>query len=378
MRSREQTRTTYGARRETRPGRGWRWRRLVALGCLILAGGMACGEKEQAPAPPPVLPEDLVWVRHILVSFAGTHGATTGTRGRASADSLARSLLVRIQAGEDFRTLAAQYSDDPSREDGGEIAPLEPEDGPPEFMAAAASLAPGEVSPIVESSWGFHIIQRRDVSRCTAQHILVQWKGAVGAPDSIQRTREEALARIERILAEVRNPDASFPVGAWRYSEDTQSAPTGGNLGTFVRGKMDRHFEDAAFALAEGQISDIVETPYGFHIIRRIPDKTIRVAHLLITYAGVGQLVEDRRSREDALRLALDAAFRAQKGEDFAALVQEYSDDSASAKRGGVLAPLRAGQATPQFEDAAFRLQPGQVSDVVETEHGFHVIKRLW
>jgi peptidyl-prolyl cis-trans isomerase SurA len=364
-------------RQRLRPSR--RAPRLAVCACFLVVAG-ACGKdkKEDAPAPAPTPVADLVWVRHILVRFEGTHGATPDTRSRASADSLVQALQARLVAGEDFRALAKEYSDDPSAEDGGEIAPLEPGDGPPEFMAAAANLKPGEISPVVESSWGYHIIQRRDMNRCTAQHILVQWKGAVGAPDSIQRTREEALARIERILAEVRNPDSSFPVAAREYSDDARSAPTGGNLGTFVRDTMDRRFEAAAFALQEGQISDIVETPYGFHIIRRISDTTVRVAHIMVTFAGVGQLVEDRRSRDEALRRALDAAFRAKQGEDFTALVQEYSDDAASAKRGGVLPPLRAGQAAPEFEDAAFRLRPGEVSDVVETEFGFHVIKRIW
>ena len=55
---------------------------------------------------------------------------------------------------------------------------------------------------------------------------------------------------------------------------------------------------------------------------------------------------------------------------------REYSDDTASADRGGRLAPMRAGIYVPEFEDVAFRLKPGEVSDVVETEFGFHVIKR--
>ena len=58
-------------------------------------------------------------------------------------------------------------------------------------------------------------------------------------------------------------------------------------------------------------------------------------------------------------------------------LVEEYSDDAHSAKRGGILPPLRAGQTVAEFEEAAFRLRPGEVSDVVETVYGFHVIKRI-
>jgi parvulin-like peptidyl-prolyl isomerase len=74
----------------------------------------------------------------------------------------------------------------------------------------------------------------------------------------------------------------------------------------------------------------------------------------------------------------MDADFRAKQGEDFAALVAEYSDDTQTAKNGGILPPIRPGQTVPEFEDAAFRLRPGEVSDVVESEYGFHVIKRIW
>jgi peptidyl-prolyl cis-trans isomerase SurA len=317
-------------------------------------------------------------VRHILIRKAGAPGSGPETRSQASADSLAQALLQRIRAGEDFRELAREYSEDPSSVDGGEIAPLLPDDAPPEFMAAARALQPGQVSEVIESVMGFHIIQRRRMARVTAQHILVRFAGAVSCPDSITRSRDEALALAERILAEVRHPDASFPVAARFYSEDKQTAMQGGYLGSFLRGKMDPNFERVAFALQVGEISDIVETPYGFHIIRRITSDRIRVAHILVTYAGIGQLVEEERSRDEALQRALDASFRARQGEDFAALVAEFSDDAHSAKNGGILPPLRPGQTVAEFEEAAFRLRPGEVSDVVETEYGFHVIKRIW
>lgn len=350
---------------------------LLGLVVLLL---LACGSKEETPSKTAEAEpqKESLWVRHILIRKAGAPGADAHTRSRASADSLAQALLQRIRDGEDFGLLAREYSEDPSSVDGGVIAPLEPDDAPPEFMTAARALQPGQVSDVIESAMGFHIIQRRDMSTCTAQHILVRFKGAVSCPDSITRTREEALARAEHILAEVRHPDASFPVAARLYSEDSKTANQGGYLGSFPHGKMDPHFENAAFALQEGEISDIVETPYGFHIIRRVSPDRIRVAHILVTYAGVDQLIEEQRSRDEALKRAMDADFRAKQGEDFAALVAEYSDDSHTAKRGGILPPLRRGQTVAEFEEAAFRLRPGEVSDVVETEFGFHVIKRLW
>lgn len=372
--------TSASARRQPRVRPGVHLRRFVAVSILLPALLVSCGGDEQEATQRTTVPEgEQVWVRHILVTYAGAFGARDEiTRTRAEADSLVRALATRIDAGEDFRAVAMQYSDDPSAKDGGEIASLQPNDGPAEFLETAYNLAPGEISQVFESSWGFHIVQRRDMSKCTVQHILVRFAGAESCPDSIVRTRQEALARTERILSEVRNPEVSFPVAAREYSEDHATALNGGYVGTFMRGTMHPEFERVAFSLREGEISDIVETSFGFHIIRRTSADRIRVAHILITYSGTGELVEAARSREQALQRAMDVAFRARQGEDFAMLAREFSDDAQSAGRGGGLPPIRRGHTVPEFEDTAFRLQPGQTSDVVETIYGFHVIKRIW
>jgi parvulin-like peptidyl-prolyl isomerase len=234
------------------------------------------------------------------------------------------------------------------------------------------------MSEVFETPLGFHIVQRRDMQRCAAQHILVSFQGAVNAPDSLLRTREEALDLVERIHAEVVHPDASFPVAARQYSDDVQTAYRGGYLGSFVPGKMDKNFDQAAFGLQEFEISAVIETPYGFHIIRRVPDLTVRVAHVLVSYSGTGAIDEKDRSRDAALQIAFDVAFRARQGEDFGELAREFSDDSRTKEKGGRFSALRYGQMVPEFEDVAFGLAIGQVSDVVETEFGFHVIKRIF
>lgn len=353
---------------------------MVAM--LLLAA--ACGEEKPAPPPPesaPQAPEaDLVRMRHLLVQYQGARGAGPKiTRSKAAADSLARSLRQRVQGGEEFGLLAKQFSDDASSAEGGEIAPLQPGEAPPEFEKAAAALEPGDLSPVVESAYGFHLIQRMSNDPIGAQHILVRFHGAVGVPDSLRRSRTEALALAEKILAEVRHPQASFPVAAVRYSDDEQTATKGGYVGEFVRGRMVKAFEDAAYALQEGQISGIVETPFGFHIIRRVKVETIRVVHILVLHAGSKSLEDQNvRPRDAALQRALDVLFRARRGEDFAALAMECSEDKFTRDKGGRMAPITRGQTVAEFEEAAFSLQPGQISDVVETTFGFHIIKRIW
>lgn len=358
--------------------RAW-WVALVVLAIAAIWGCGGSDEQADVAEEAPFLGDEKIFVRHILIQYAGAYGAPLEVkRNRATADSLVRSLHKQATQGADFASLASQYSDDVSKRDGGSIAPLREGDAPPAFLRVAQELVPGTLSEIFETPLGFHLILRRSMDSCAAQHILISFQGAVNAPDSLRRTRAEALDLVERVHADVLHPDASFPVAAGRYSDDDQTNYRGGFLGTFVQGKMDENFEKAAFALQEFEISPVVETPYGFHIIRRVPDVNIRVAHVLVTFSGTGAIDEQERTREDALQIAFDVAFRARQGEDFGELAREFSDDRRTNEKGGRLPPMRFGHAVPEFEDVAFGLSIGEVSDVVETHFGFHVIKRIY
>lgn len=94
-----------------------------------------------------------------------------------------------------------------------------------------------------------------------ARHILIKL-----APDADEAARKAAREKLAAVLEEARQ-GADFGALARKYSEDT-SAEQGGDLGYFGRGQMVKPFEDAAFALRPGQLSEIVETPFGLHLIR--------------------------------------------------------------------------------------------------------------
>lgn len=96
-----------------------------------------------------------------------------------------------------------------------------------------------------------------------ASHILI-----TASKDAPAADREKAQARATELLAQVRKSPGSFAELAKKNSQDPGSAVQGGDLGFFARGAMVKPFEDAAFALGKGDISDVVESDFGFHIIQ--------------------------------------------------------------------------------------------------------------
>ncbi len=101
-----------------------------------------------------------------------------------------------------------------------------------------------------------------------AQHVLVAYKGAKRAPKGVTRSKTEAKARAAEALSKIR-AGTPFEDVVKEYSDDTGSVDRMGSLGKFRRDAMDPAFSAAAFALGVGQVSEPVETPFGFHVIKR-------------------------------------------------------------------------------------------------------------
>jgi PPIC-type PPIASE domain len=102
-----------------------------------------------------------------------------------------------------------------------------------------------------------------------AQHLLVMYQGSKSAPKSIKRTHDEARARAVEALSRIKGGQAFDAVVA-AYTDEPGGAQRKGELGRFSRDMMVKPFSDAAFALDVGQVSTVIESPFGFHVIRRI------------------------------------------------------------------------------------------------------------
>lgn len=135
--------------------------------------------------------------------------------------------------------------------------------------------------------------------------------------------------------------------------------------------------EDALYALPTGKLSTPIRTSRGYYVAkihRRIPNPgKIRASHILVAFQDTTE-----QARKEALTKAEDIYKKLQGGVDFAELAKEESDDPGSAAKGGELKAFGPGEMVLPFEKAAFALQtPGQLSGLVESRFGYHIIKLI-
>jgi parvulin-like peptidyl-prolyl isomerase len=131
------------------------------------------------------------------------------------------------------------------------------------------ALPVGGVSEPVEIKDCWWVIQRVPWFHVRASHLIVQWKGAERAPLSTTRTKEEAKARAAEALAKVKADPASWSKVVAEYSEEPGAAFRAGYLGVGEPGQWVTEFEQAVLRLPPGGVSDVVETPFGWHVLLR-------------------------------------------------------------------------------------------------------------
>lgn len=202
-------------------------------------------------------------------------------------------------------------------------------------------------------------------------HILIATpEGA--SPEQIAATRREA----EKVLAELR-AGADFARMAIAHSDD-RNALEGGDLGWRKAAQLPSLFADVVRELQPGEVSDLIRSPSGFHIIklidvrgdeRKVVTQT-HVRHILLRPDAL-------QSREEVLTRLQQLRERIIGGEDFGTLARANSQDKLSASRGGDLDWVNPGDLVPRFEEAMNRLQPGEISEPVETRFGWHLIQVL-
>ncbi len=205
-----------------------------------------------------------------------------------------------------------------------------------------------------------------------ASHILIRVAPDASPADTLAAWNKISDLR-KQILA-----GANFNEMAAKYSEDPSAVQNKGSLGYFSAFQMVYPFEDMAYRTPVGQVSEIARTRFGYHLIKvddeRPAPGEIQVAHIMKMFP---QQASDETIAK--LKLAADSIrLKAISGADFAELAKKYSDDKQSAPHGGVLNWFTPTNMVPEFAEAAFALKNnGDISPVIRTPYGWHIIKRL-
>jgi len=208
----------------------------------------------------------------------------------------AEEALAQLQAGQAFAQVAAAFSDAPDALQGGSLGWRPAGRLPTVFVEVLGKMKPGDVSPVLRSPNGFHLLKLVDargadatavITQTHARHILIKTSELVSEND--------ARNRLVQLKERIEN-GASFADLARLHSEDG-SAGNGGDLGWVSPGDTVPEFERAMDALKPGQLSDPVKSPFGWHLIQ----------------------VEERRTQDvtkDRQRLVARQAIRARKGDE--------------------------------------------------------------
>lgn len=218
-------------------------------------------------------------------------------------------------------------------------------------------------------------LEQQGESSNTAYHLAHILVSLPESPTSEQVAQAQAEARdLYRRL----QGGADFQQLATADSDGGQ-ALSGGDLGWRRGDQLPTIFADVVPQLADGEVSEPVRSPSGFHLVKRIETRggqseqqTVvtenQVRHILIG-------TNPNRNDEQAEALAEDIRQRIAGGESFAELAQQYSDDDGSALDGGELGWVRPGQMVPAFEDAVSDMDVGELSQPVRSRFGYHVIE---
>lgn len=204
-------------------------------------------------------------------------------------------------------------------------------------------------------------------------HILVALPSEPG-PEEISVKKKRA----EQIM-EMLQDEGDFAQTAVAYSDGAQ-ALSGGDLGWRSQQEIPSLFVPAVTSLDKGEISGIIRSPGGFHIIKLHDKRALDEEKVVVTQTHARHILITPNaiiSDADAKAKLAELRARALAGEDFAELATEYSDDTGSATQGGDLDWANPGTFAPAFEATLDRLQPGEISKPFKTQFGWHIAKLI-
>lgn len=206
-----------------------------------------------------------------------------------------------------------------------------------------------------------------------ASHILISCPENASPEDTLK-----AYEKIKYIRTQAIKNNVNFTNLAKKYSDDPSAKQNNGSLGYFTVFQMVYPFESAAYNTKKGEISNILRTRFGYHILK-VDDKkanqgSIKVAHLMLAIPYSADETKQNAAKEKVYQI-YDSII---KGANFSTMVKKYSDDMGTKQKGGELPYFEIGRMVPEFEKAAFAIKKIEdYSKPVRTNYGWHIIKLL-
>lgn len=228
---------------------------------------------------------------HILIASK----PTDSPEDTLAAYNKAKKAKKRLERGEDFESIAMQFSDDPSvKQNKGDLGYFTAFYMVYPFESAAYQTKVGEISEIAKTRFGYHVLKvndrRPNSGEITVAHILISTD-----PEISKESNPEE--KIKEIYDMIQNGSA-FEEMAMQYSDDTRSGQKGGILPIFGVGKMVKEFEDVAFSLEEDeQISEPFQTRFGWHIVKRIKKDEMG------TYEEIESVIDEKVKKDSRSNL---------------------------------------------------------------------------
>ena len=213
-----------------------------------------------------------------------------------SLKDFASMILAKAKAGEDFSELAKNYSEDPSAKQGGDLGFLKRGEILPEFEMKAFSLNPGEISDLVQTSLGYHIIklEEKKEEEIHVRHILIKI-----TPSQVDSAKILSLADT---LYQKLKSGADFVQLVKDYSQDDESKKKGGEIGWFPLAQLPEELKEKITQTEIGQITSPVITEEGVHILKILDKKEKRSLSLEDDYDTIKEMAKRKKGNDEILK----------------------------------------------------------------------------
>lgn len=186
----------------------------------------------------------------------------------------ANSIKRRAQQGEDFNALAAEFAQGSMAFEGGDLGYIPEAQVPVPFLPALLKAKNGDIVGPFRSPFGLHILKLYDVTNQAVEPITTYKAKHILLTTSVIFSDQAAQTELSNLKKQITSGKISFADAAKKYSEDTGSAPLGGELGYAPANRYDPGFAQGLIKLQPGQISDPIKSSFGWHLIY-LEDKKI-------------------------------------------------------------------------------------------------------